>query len=108
MGLDTELQTVNYEEHDNMKRTTNLPQSVLRQVLSAAMTRMNTLTNSEIAFAKRIQQCCNCNHLWVQRGETTPRRCPACFSTQWNLPTIRALAKGDDTPALGKAQGGAA
>lgn len=88
-----------------MKRITNLPQSVLKQLLSQAQTRAGTLTNGELAFAKRICQCCNCDHLWVRRGEKEPRRCPSCFSTQWNLPTLRAFAQADATTAPRQKQG---
>lgn len=74
-----------------MKRITNLPHTVLRQVLSQAQTRPSTLTEQELAFANRIRLCVNCEHIWVQRGKKFPQRCPSCHSTQWALPSIRAL-----------------
>jgi len=63
------------------------------------------MTQAEMAFARRICNCCNCDHYWVRRGEKEPRRCPGCFSTQWNLPTLRAFATANDTTAKAKEQG---
>ena len=87
-----------------MKRITNLPQSVLRQILSQAQTRANTLSSAELAFAKRICDCCACGHLWIKRGDKEPRKCPKCFSTQWNLPTLRAFAQAEPTTVNHKKQ----
>jgi rubrerythrin len=78
-----------------MNRITNLPQTVLRTVLSRAQTQPNTLTVEELRFAARIRLCTPCGHLWVQRGKVPPRRCPSCHSTQWNLPSIREIAEAD-------------
>lgn len=87
-----------------MKRVSNLPQVTLKATLSAALSRPQTLTESEIRFARRIRECCNCNHLWVQRGRELPRRCPNCMSTQWNMPNLRAIAQNEPTPRADKKQ----
>ena len=87
-----------------MKRITNLPQSVLQQVLSTAQTRPATLSTDELAYAGRIKACCICRHLWVQRFKVSPRRCPACHSTAWNRPMIRALAQAEASTSSARKQ----
>jgi hypothetical protein len=80
-----------------MKRITNLPQIVLRQVLSTRNERPATLTQDEIDFAARIMSCCLCTHLWVRRSMEQPERCPNCHKRGWNRPYINALtSKGGD------------
>jgi hypothetical protein len=81
-----------------MQRVTNLPQTVLSQILSNANARPGSLTPAEIAFARRINNCCLCNWYWVQRFTESPRRCPHCHSTNWNRPFMRALADADSNP----------
>jgi len=74
-----------------MTKITDLPQNVLRQVLNNALTNPNTMTGTEIAFAKRICSCSLCTHLWVRRTEEPPDRCPGCHRRGWNRPMINAL-----------------
>lgn len=88
-------------------KITNLPQSVLRQLLNQALARPGTLTTSETDFAQRIRQCAACCHLWVQRLRHKPRRCPNCFSTQWDLPTVRNLVTGEATTKHPRKEGAA-
>jgi hypothetical protein len=75
-----------------MKRITNLPEDVLEQILTRLGSAPETLSGAEMSFAKRIHKCCCCRHLWVSRDHRHPKRCPKCFTTQWNMATIRALA----------------
>lgn len=78
-------------------RVTDLPQSVLKNILNQALTRANTMSEGELRFAKRIMNCCQCAHLWVKRRTERPRRCPKCFTTRWDMPTINALAQAEAT-----------
>ena len=89
-----------------MKRVTDLPQTVLRQVLSQAQTRANTMTTDELRFAARICDCSICSHLWVKRKPQNPARCPACHSTAWNRPMINAMARADEITTKPEKQGG--
>ena len=33
--------------------------------------------------------CFRCGHLWMQRSESLPRRCPRCHSSRWDVPVRR-------------------
>jgi len=73
------------------QRISNLPQSVLSQVLDAYRSRPETLTEGEILFASKIRSCALCFHKWVQRSRKSPLRCPHCHKRAWNRPFVNAL-----------------
>lgn len=33
--------------------------------------------------------CYRCGHLWMQRSDSSPRRCPRCHSSRWDVPVRR-------------------
>ena len=40
------------------------------------------MTHKQITL--RIWTCTRCQHHWLPRIETTPKRCPNCKSPYWN------------------------
>ncbi len=41
---------------------------------------------SEIIIKRIAYRCERCGHVWIPRGEETPRVCPKCKSPYWNKP----------------------
>lgn len=90
-----------------MKRVTNLPETVLEQILTRLGSAPETLSKAETDFARRIHKCSVCMHYWVARDHRHPKRCPKCFSTRWNMATINALAQAEASIQSPRSQRGA-
>jgi hypothetical protein len=88
-----------------MNKITDLPQSALKTVLNTALSNPNSMTSSELSFARRICLCSLCDWLWVRRGFQEPERCPHCNRRGWNRPLLNALIAADNSTPHKPAQG---
>ncbi len=69
----------------------DLPQDVLKTILTTKHTAPERLSPQETAIAERICYCVLCHAMWVRRKSFLPRRCPKCFKPGWDRPFINAL-----------------
>lgn len=76
-----------------------LSQTVLRRLLTAYLTKKETLTVHEQKLCERICTCTLCDHLWVRRIKKIPARCPKCARTSWNRPLLEFLIASDTSNA---------
>jgi hypothetical protein len=80
-----------------MERITNLPQTVLKQILSAYNAHPERLSDGERNFAAKIRVCCFCTYHWPKRRKKEPDQCPSCHKRGWDRPFINALAQAHPT-----------
>lgn len=69
----------------------DLPQPLLRQLLTVKNTNPERLSTMEIDIVNRIRHCSLCDGFWVKRLRGEPPRCPKCHKRGWDRPLITAM-----------------
>ena len=69
----------------------DLPQTLLKQLLTYRNTNPDRLSPEEIQIANRVCHCTFCDSYWVRRKTQIPARCPKCHKVGWDRPLIQAM-----------------